>query len=64
MVLGWANSVSAIFASSGGSQLEKLSDVHLQAGTPAETLIIITGERAMLEYLTQPIRDSFRSTFR
>jgi HlyD family secretion protein len=46
------------------AQLEKLSDVHLQAGTPAETLIIITGERAMLEYLTQPIRDSFRSTFR
>jgi hypothetical protein len=45
------------------AQLEKLSDVHLQAGTPAETLIV-TGERTMLEYLTQPIRDSFRSAFR
>jgi HlyD family secretion protein len=30
---------------------------------PTETLII-TGERTMLEYLTQPIRDSFRTAFR
>ena len=45
------------------AELEKLSDLHLQAGMPAETLII-TGERTMLEYLTQPIRDSFRTAFR
>jgi HlyD family type I secretion membrane fusion protein len=45
------------------AELEKLADVHLQAGMPAETLII-TGERTMLQYLTQPIRDTFRSAFR
>jgi HlyD family type I secretion membrane fusion protein len=45
------------------AQLEKLSDVHLQAGMPAETLII-TGERTVLQYLIQPIRDTFRSALR
>jgi HlyD family type I secretion membrane fusion protein len=45
------------------SELAKLKDVQLQAGMPAETLII-TGERTMLQYLTQPIRDSFRTAFR
>ena len=45
------------------AELEKLSDIHLQAGMPAETLII-TGERTMLQYLTQPIRDTFRSALR
>jgi len=42
------------------AQLEQLSDIHLQSGMPAETMIV-TGERTMLEYLTQPIRDTFRS---
>ena len=45
------------------AQLERLDNVILQAGMPAETLII-TGERTMLDYLTQPIRDSFRTAFR
>jgi hypothetical protein len=30
---------------------------------PAETLIV-TGERTMLQYLLQPIRDTFRTAFR
>jgi HlyD family type I secretion membrane fusion protein len=45
------------------AELQKLKDIQLQAGMPAETLII-TGERTMLQYLTQPIRDSFRTAFR
>jgi HlyD family type I secretion membrane fusion protein len=45
------------------AQLEQLSDIHLQSGMPAETMIL-TGERTMLEYLTQPIRDTFRSALR
>jgi HlyD family type I secretion membrane fusion protein len=45
------------------AELKKLKDIQLQAGMPAETLII-TGERTMLQYLTQPIRDSFRTAFR
>jgi HlyD family type I secretion membrane fusion protein len=45
------------------AELEKLDDIQLQAGMPAETLII-TGERTMFEYLSQPIRDSFRTSFR
>ena len=45
------------------AELEKLADVNLQAGMPAETLII-TGERTMLQYLIQPIQDTFRSAFR
>jgi HlyD family type I secretion membrane fusion protein len=44
-------------------QLEKLSDIHLQPGMPAETLIV-TGERTMLQYLLQPVRDTFRTAFR
>ena len=40
------------------SELAKLKDIQLQAGMPAETLII-TGERTMLQYLTQPIRELF-----
>jgi HlyD family secretion protein len=45
------------------AQLEQLNDIHLQSGMPAETMIL-TGERTMLEYLTQPIRDTFRSALR
>jgi HlyD family type I secretion membrane fusion protein len=44
-------------------QLEDLPDIHLQPGMPAETLIV-TGERTMLQYLLQPIRDTFRTAFR
>ena len=44
-------------------QLKDLSDIHLQPGMPAETLIV-TGERTMLQYLLQPIRDTFRTAFR
>jgi HlyD family type I secretion membrane fusion protein len=43
--------------------LSHLSDIHLQPGMPAETLIV-TGERTMLQYLLQPIRDTFRTAFR
>jgi HlyD family type I secretion membrane fusion protein len=44
-------------------QLRDLADIHLQPGMPAETLIV-TGERTMLQYLLQPIRDTFRTAFR
>ncbi len=45
------------------AQLGALKDVRLQPGMPAETLIV-TGERTLLTYLTQPIQDSFRKAFR
>ncbi|MBP2231730.1 HlyD family type I secretion membrane fusion protein [Azospirillum agricola] len=45
------------------AQLTALRDVHLLPGMPAETLIV-TGERTLLRYLTQPIEDSFRKAFR
>ncbi|MBK1842958.1 HlyD family type I secretion periplasmic adaptor subunit [Azospirillum sp. YIM B02556] len=45
------------------TQLAALKDVHLLPGMPAETLIV-TGERTLLRYLTQPIDDSFRKAFR
>ena len=44
-------------------QLEKLGDLRLQPGMPAETLIV-TGERTLLQYLLQPVRDTFRTAFR
>jgi HlyD family type I secretion membrane fusion protein len=44
-------------------ELEKLSDIRLQPGMPAETLIV-TGERTMLQYLMQPVQDTFRTAFR
>jgi HlyD family secretion protein len=44
-------------------QLHTLSDIHLQPGMPAETMIV-TGERTMLQYLMQPILDTFRTAFR
>lgn len=45
------------------AQLGALKDVRLQPGMPTETLIV-TGERTLLTYLTQPIQDSFRKAFR
>ena len=40
-------------------ELKKLENVRLSAGMPAEVLIQ-TGERTALQYLLQPIADSFR----
>jgi HlyD family secretion protein len=42
---------------------EKLGDFTLTAGMPAEVLIV-TGQRTMLSYITRPIRDSFGRAFR
>jgi len=44
-------------------QLGKLSEIHLQPGMPAETMIV-TGERTMLQYMLQPIIDTFRRAFK
>lgn len=44
-------------------ELEKLEDVKLSPGMPAEVLII-TGERTLFGYLIAPIRDSFNKAFR
>jgi HlyD family type I secretion membrane fusion protein len=44
-------------------ELGKLGNRQLQPGMPAETMIV-TGERTMLEYLLQPINDTFRTAFR
>jgi len=41
----------------------KLQGFELTAGMPAEVLIV-TGERTMLSYLTRPIRESFGRAFR
>ena len=43
--------------------LEKLDGVQLAPGMPAETFIE-TGRRTMLDYLIQPLTDSFRRAFR
>lgn len=42
---------------------EQLPEVRLTAGMPAEALIL-TGERTLLDYLTDPIRQSFRRSLR
>ena len=44
-------------------ELARLEAVKLYPGMPADVLII-TGERTMLEYLLNPIRDSFSRAFR
>jgi len=45
-------------------ELEKLGeDVKISAGMPAEVLIM-SGERTLLQYLVQPVLDSLRRTFR
>ncbi len=43
--------------------LERLQEVKLYPGMPAEVLIR-TGERTLLQYLLDPIRDSFARAFR
>ena len=45
-------------------ELEKLGeDIKISAGMPAEVLIM-SGERTLLQYLVQPVLDSLRRTFR
>ncbi len=45
-------------------ELEKLGqDIKITPGMPADVLIV-TGERTMLQYLLQPLKDSLRRTFR
>lgn len=44
-------------------QLARLNNVQLTPGMPVEALIIV-GERTFLEYLIQPLRDSFARAFR
>jgi HlyD family secretion protein len=44
-------------------QLARLSNVQLTPGMPVEALILV-GERTFLEYLIQPLRDSFARAFR
>jgi HlyD family secretion protein/epimerase transport system membrane fusion protein len=45
-------------------ELEKLGeDIKISAGMPAEVMIM-SGERTLLQYLVQPVLDSLRRTFR
>ena len=44
-------------------ELSKVAAVRLYPGMPAEVLIV-TGERTLLQYLVQPIADSFHRAFR
>jgi HlyD family type I secretion membrane fusion protein len=45
------------------SELAKLEGVQLYPGMPAEVMIV-TGERTLLQYLLQPLTDSFNRAFR
>lgn len=45
------------------SELEKISGVELTPGMPAEVMIL-TGERTAIQYITEPIVRSFRRAFR
>jgi HlyD family type I secretion membrane fusion protein len=45
------------------SELAKLSGVQLYPGMPAEVMIV-TGERTLLQYFIQPVLDSFHRAFR
>ena len=47
----------------GPDQLEKVPDVKLYPGMPAD-VAIATGERTLFEYLLQPLTDSFAHAFR
>ncbi|CAM3504987.1 HlyD family type I secretion periplasmic adaptor subunit [Parendozoicomonas haliclonae] len=47
----------------GSAELERLGDKRLQPGMPADVMIT-TGSRTALEYLTQPLRDSFNKAWR
>jgi multidrug efflux pump subunit AcrA (membrane-fusion protein) len=45
------------------SELAKLNGVQLYPGMPAEVMIV-TGERTLLQYFIQPVIDSFHRAFR
>lgn len=45
------------------AQLNRLADVEMSPGMPAEVLIV-NRERTALDYLLQPLRDSFRRAWR
>jgi HlyD family secretion protein len=45
------------------NELKKLKDVHLVSGMPAE-VFVDTGSRSLLQYLVQPLIDSFHRAFR
>jgi HlyD family type I secretion membrane fusion protein len=45
------------------SELAKLNGVQLYPGMPAEVMIV-TGERTLLQYFVQPVIDSFHRAFR
>jgi HlyD family secretion protein len=45
------------------SELAKLQEIELYPGMPAEVMIV-TGERTFLQYLLQPVTDSFHRAFR
>jgi HlyD family secretion protein len=47
----------------GAEALARLRDVQLTPGMPVESLILV-GERTFLDYLVQPLRDSFARAFR
>jgi HlyD family type I secretion membrane fusion protein len=44
-------------------ELERYDDVHLYPGMPVRAMVV-TGERTLLEYLVQPVLDSFTVAFR
>lgn len=44
-------------------QIARIGSAKLSAGMPAEVMVL-AGERTLLQYLTQPIKDSFRRSFR
>lgn len=44
-------------------QIARLGNVKLSAGMPAEVMVI-AGNRTLLQYLIQPVQDSFRRSFR
>ena len=46
-----------------GDQLAKLADVHLLPGMPADVMIV-TGERTLIDYLVTPITNSFARALR
>jgi len=43
--------------------LERLEQVHLYPGMPVQVMVV-TGERTLLEYLVQPLHDSLTRAFR
>jgi HlyD family secretion protein len=44
-------------------ELERLKHVHLHPGMPVQVMVV-TGERTLLEYLVQPLHDSITRAFR